>query len=94
VLADYAAGLVRQPVSTRTREVYLAVVIAFVAWREQRDAGPGDALVAPRVRVITARDYKRHMKVQRDLSPASVNQALWYSDRYVRAASACLRQLA
>jgi hypothetical protein len=30
--------------------VYLAAVTAFVTWLGQRDAGPGDALVAPRAR--------------------------------------------
>lgn len=76
VRADYAAWLAGQPLSSRTREAYLAAVSAFVAWLEQREAGPGDALVAPRARDLAARDYKRHMKVDRSLSPASVNQAL------------------
>jgi hypothetical protein len=31
VLADYAAWLAEQPLSSRTREVYLAAVTAFVA---------------------------------------------------------------
>ena len=56
---DYAAWLAEQPLSTRTREAYLAAVTAFVAWLGQRDAGPGDALVAPRARDLAARDYKR-----------------------------------
>ncbi|MCA1679486.1 MAG: tyrosine-type recombinase/integrase [Actinobacteria bacterium] len=70
--------------STRTREAYLAAVTAYVAWLEQRDAGPGDALVAPRARDLAARDYKRHMKVDRGLSPASVNQALAGMDNLFR----------
>ena len=61
VRADYTAWLAQQPLSSRTREAYLAAVSAFVAWLEQRDAGPGDALVAPRARDLAARDYKRHM---------------------------------
>jgi hypothetical protein len=56
VLADYAGWLAEQPVSSRTREVYLAAVTGFVAWLEQRDAGPGEALVAPRARDLAARD--------------------------------------
>src|SRR4051812_12584461 len=76
VRADYAAWLAGQALSSRTREAYLAAVTAFVAWLERRDAGPGDALVAPRARDLAAREYKRHMKVDRGLSPASVNQAL------------------
>jgi hypothetical protein len=39
VLAEYAGWLAEQPLSTRTREAYLAAVTAFVAWLEQRDAG-------------------------------------------------------
>jgi hypothetical protein len=40
VRADYAAWLAGQPLSSRTREAYLAAVTVFVAWLEQRDAGP------------------------------------------------------
>jgi site-specific recombinase XerD len=76
VLADYAVWLAEQPLSSRTREAYLAAVTAFVAWLEQHDAGPRDALVAPRARDLAARDYERHVKVDRGLSPASVNQEL------------------
>ena len=84
VLAEYAAWLAEQPLSPRTREAYLAAVTAFVAWLEQRDVGQGDALVAPRARDLAARDYKRHMKVARGLSPASVNQALAGMDNLFR----------
>jgi site-specific recombinase XerD len=84
VLADYAAWLAEQPLSARTREAYLAAVTAFVAWLDQRDAGPGEALGAPRARDLAARDYKRHMKVDRGLSPASVNQALAGMDHLFR----------
>jgi site-specific recombinase XerD len=84
VLADYGAWLAEQPLSSRTREAYLAAVTAFVAWLDQRDAGPGDALAAPRARDLAARDYKRHMKVDRGLSPASVNQALAGMDNLFR----------
>jgi site-specific recombinase XerC len=68
----------------RTREVYLAAVTAFVAWLDQREAGLGEALGAPRARDLAARDYKRHMKVDRGLSPASVNQALAGMDHLFR----------
>jgi integrase/recombinase XerC len=84
VRADYAAWLVEQPLSSRTREAYLAAVTAFFAWLDRRDAGPGDALVAPRARDVAARDYRRHMKVDRGLSPASVNQALAGMDHLFR----------
>jgi hypothetical protein len=84
VRTDYAAWLAEQPLSSRTREAYLAAVTAFVAWLEQSEAGPGDALLAPRARDLAARDYKRHMKVDRGLSPASVNQALAGMDHLFR----------
>jgi site-specific recombinase XerD len=84
VLADYTVSLADQPLSTRTREAYLAAVTAFLAWLAERDSGPGDALAAPRARDLAARDYKRHMKVDRGLSPASVNQALAGMDNLFR----------
>jgi len=84
VLAQYAASLADQPLSERTREAYLAAVTAFLAWLAARDAGPGDALLAPRARDLAARDYKRYMKVDRGLSPASVNQALAGMDHLFR----------
>jgi site-specific recombinase XerD len=83
-LADYAAWLAEQPLSTRTRGAYLAAVTAFAAWLERREAGPGDALVAPRARDLAAREFKRHLKVERGLSPASVNQALAALDHLFR----------
>jgi integrase/recombinase XerC len=84
VLAEYAASLADQPLSSRTREAYLAAVTAFLAWLGERDGGPGDALAAPRARDIAARDYKRYMKAQRGLSPASVNQVLAGMDHLFR----------
>jgi site-specific recombinase XerD len=84
LLAEYAVWLAEQPLSSRTRAAYLAAVTAFVAWLEERDAGPGDALVAPRARDLAARDYKRYMKMARGLSPASVNQALAGMDNLFR----------
>jgi integrase/recombinase XerC len=54
------------------------------SWSRVRATGPGDALAAPRARDLAARDYKRHMKVDRGLSPASVNQALAGMDHLFR----------
>ena len=84
VRARYATSLAEQPLSARTREAYLAAVTAFLAWLAARDAGPGDALLAPRARDLAAREYKRYMKVGRGLSPASVNQALAGMDHLFR----------
>lgn len=84
VLTEYGAWLGDQPLSARTREAYLAAVSAFVGWLGRRDGGPGDALAAPRARDLAAREYKRYLKVERGLSPASVNQALAGLDHLFR----------
>lgn len=84
VVAEYATWLPEQPLSARTRETYLAAVRTFVAWLGERDGGVGEALSSPRGRDLAARDYKRHMKVDRGLSPASVNQALAGLDHVFR----------
>ena len=84
MVAEYAAWLPEQPLSARTRETYLAAVRTFVAWLGERDGGVGEALSSPRGRDLAARDYKRHMKVDRGLSPASVNQALAGMDHLFR----------
>lgn len=84
VLVEYAAWLGDQPLSARTHEAYLAAVTAFAGWLAQREGGVGDALLAPRARDLAARDYKRHMKVQRGLAAASVNQALAGMDHLFR----------
>jgi hypothetical protein len=76
VLADYTVSLADQPLSTRTREAYLAAVTAFLAWLGERDSGPGDALAAPRARDLAARDYKRHMRVERGLILAAFSETL------------------
>jgi site-specific recombinase XerC len=84
VVAEYAAWLPEQPLSARTRETYLAAVRTFVAWLGERDGGVGEALSSPRGRDLAARDYKRRMKVERGLAPASVNQALAGLDHLFR----------
>jgi integrase/recombinase XerC len=84
VVAEYGAWLGEQPLSARTREAYLAAVSAFAGWLRQRDGGAGDALVVPRARDLAAREYKRHLKVERGLAPASVNQALAALDHLFR----------
>lgn len=57
---------------------------AFASWLQERDGGVGEALLAPRARDLAARDYKRHMKAQRGLAAASVNQALARMDHLFR----------
>ncbi len=84
VVAEYAAWLPEQPLAARTRETYLAAVTAFAGWLDQREGGVGEALSSPRGRDLAARDYKRRLKVQRGLAPASVNQALAGLDHLFR----------
>jgi len=84
VVAEYAVWVAGQPLSARTREAYVAAVRPFAAWLEARDAGVGDALATPRGRDLAVRDYKRHLKVDRGLAAASVNQALAALDHLFR----------
>jgi integrase/recombinase XerC len=84
VVAEYAAWVAAQPLSARTREAYVAAVRPFTAWLETREGGVGEALATPRGRDLAVRDYKRHMKVDRALAAASVNQALAALDHLFR----------
>jgi site-specific recombinase XerD len=84
VVAEYAVWLRAQPLSARTREAYLAAVTAFAGWLDRRDGGSRETFRSLRARDLAARDYKRHMKVERGLSPASVNQALAALDHLFR----------
>ena len=55
-----------------------------MAWLGERDGGVSEALSSPRGRDLAARDYKRRMKVEWGLAPASVNQALAGLDHLFR----------
>jgi site-specific recombinase XerD len=83
-VGEYGAWLDQQPLSARTREAYLAAATAFAGWLDGPDGGCGEALSAPRARDVAARDYKRYLKVDRGLSPATVNQALSAMDSLFR----------
>lgn len=94
-VVEYGVWLGEQPLSPRTREAYLAAVTAFAGWLDGREGGTGEALLAPRARDVAARDYKRFLKVDRGLSPASVNQALAAMDnlfRFLRLGAAIVRR--
>lgn len=64
----------------RTREAYATVIAGFAGWLEDRGGG----LDGPRARDLAARDYKRFLKLERGLGPASVNQALAALDHFFR----------
>jgi site-specific recombinase XerD len=79
----YERWLARQPLASRTRDAYAAQVHGFVAWLAGSEHG-GAALVEAHVRDWAVRDYKRHVKVAKRWSPASVNQALAGIDNFYR----------
>jgi hypothetical protein len=67
----------------RTKEAYATHVGAYGAWLAGRRDG-GVALGEPRARDYAARDFKRHLKVDRRWKPASVNLALAAVDHFNR----------
>ena len=67
----------------RTKDAYGQHVGAYGGWLAgRRDAG--DALTDPRARDYAARDFKRHLKVDRGWKPSSVNLALAAVDHFNR----------
>jgi hypothetical protein len=74
VLRRYRRWLVSQPLAERSKREYLRNVEAFCAWLTAvGDAGWGaDPLCDPLARDYAARDFKRFLKVERGLKPASV----------------------
>jgi hypothetical protein len=74
-LARYLEDLEGQPLAPRSREAYAAHVSTYVGWL----VGWLDAeraLREPRARDFAARDFKRHLKLERRWAPSSVNLAL------------------
>ncbi len=79
----YLADLERAPLAVRTRDAYGQHVRAYAAWL----AGQPEAALAitePRGRDHAARDFKRHLKVERGWKPSSVNLALAAVDHFNR----------
>ena len=83
VLARYRRWLGRQPLSSRTRQVYLAQVSGYVQWLAGGEYGAA-ALAEPAVRDWAVRDYKRYLTRTRKWKPSSVNQALAAVDNFCR----------
>ncbi|MGO9900686.1 MAG: hypothetical protein ACLP0J_13570 [Solirubrobacteraceae bacterium] len=78
-LAGYERWLMGLPLSERTRREYARWVRLFCGWlRDGIDARAvgADPLGDPRARDYAARDFKRFLKSERMLGPASVNLAL------------------
>ena len=79
----YRRDLERAPLAARTKDAYGQHVGAYGAWLGGRADGD-DALSDPRARDYAARDFKRHLKVDRGWKPASVNLALAAVDHFNR----------
>jgi site-specific recombinase XerD len=78
-LAGYERWLAGLPLAERTRREYLRWARVFCSWLvdgvDARAVG-ADPLVDRRARDYAARDFKRFLKLERALGPASVNLAL------------------
>jgi site-specific recombinase XerC len=75
--------LERAPLAPRTKDAYGQHVGAYGAWLADRPDG-AKALADPKARDYAARDFKRHLKVDRGWKPASVNLALAAVDHFNR----------
>ena len=79
----YRRDLERAPLAARTKDAYAQHVRAYGAWLAGRGDGD-DPLSDPRARDYAARDFKRHLKVDRGWKPSSVNLALAAVDHFNR----------
>jgi hypothetical protein len=77
----YLRDLGRAALAARTRDAYGQHVGAYGAWLAGRPE-PGAAIAEPRGRDHAARDFKRHLKVERGWKPSSVNLALAAVDHF------------
>jgi site-specific recombinase XerC len=75
--------LERAPLAPRTKDAYGQHIAAYGAWLAGRRDG-AKALIDPKSRDYAARDFKRHLKVDRGWKPASVNLALAAVDHFNR----------
>jgi hypothetical protein len=79
----YVEDLQRAPLAARTRDAYAGHVGAYGRWLTGRPEAAA-ALVEPRARDHAARDFKRHLKLERGWKPSSVNLALAAVDHFNR----------
>lgn len=82
----YGVWLAGQPLAERSKREYLRNVEAFCAWLTAagETGWGGDPLADPLARDYAARDFKRFLKVEQGLRPASVNLALASLDSLYR----------
>jgi integrase/recombinase XerC len=85
-LRRYEQWLSSQPLAERSKREYLRNVRVFCAWLAEADDGGwgGDPLSDRLARDYAARDFKRFLKVERRLGPASVNLAMASLDSLYR----------
>jgi site-specific recombinase XerC len=75
--------LERAPLAQRTKDAYSQHFGAYGAWLTEQPDG-AKALKDPQARDYAARDFKRHLKVERGWKPSSVNLALAAVDHFNR----------
>ncbi len=82
----YRRWLASVPLAERSKREYVRNVEAFCDWLAEVDneGWGGDPLGDPLARDYAARDFKRFLKVERGLRPASVNLALASLDSLYR----------
>jgi hypothetical protein len=81
-LGRYLEALAGQPLAVRTRQAYAAQVSAYIAWLAERPDADG-ALREPRARDFAARDFKRHLKLERatPLADSVDHTVRWYREQ-------------
>ena len=86
VVERYRRWLASVPLAERSKREYARNVEAFCGWLAEVDTEGwgGDPLADPLARDYAARDFKRFLKVERGLRPASVNLALASLDSLYR----------
>jgi hypothetical protein len=80
----YEVWLERQPLSERTGREYARQGAGFVEWLGADPARDGETPADSFARDYAVRDFKRHLKLERRWSPASVNLALAAVDHFLR----------
>src|SRR6266568_6159723 len=81
-LTAYDAWLERQPLAAKTRIAYRLQVHQYGAYLAQRPPTSNDPLHTPFARDYAVRDYKMHLKMERQAKPTSVNLALAAIDHF------------
>jgi integrase/recombinase XerC len=84
IAAAYDGWLERQPLADQTRRAYRRAVGQYLDFLDREARRPGNPLTEPHARDLAARDFKRHLKHDRNAQPSSVNLALAAVDHFYR----------